>query len=166
MVVTLQNLSGAPTVLHVSWHSWDTGPQYGHVAVSALGSGCACPTAVIAFCPSCQCLDTRPQYGQIAVSLLGFGRACPATVIAFCPWCQCSALPMSVRRANAHPLTLPPLSTWALQGYAYIPDKGIRPRGRRVDMGYRHQHEMHILCCGTQGGGKFRLGKISAGKIS
>ena len=30
------------------------GPSNGQVAVSALGSGCACPTAVIAFCPSCQ----------------------------------------------------------------------------------------------------------------
>ena len=27
------------------------GPQHGRVAVSALGSGRACPTAVIAFCP-------------------------------------------------------------------------------------------------------------------
>ena len=31
------------------------GPQYGQVAVSALGSGHACPTAVIAYCPSRQC---------------------------------------------------------------------------------------------------------------
>ena len=30
-------------------------PQYGQVAVSTLGSGRACPAAVIAFCPSCQC---------------------------------------------------------------------------------------------------------------
>ena len=29
-------------------------------ALSALGSGRACPTAVIAFCPSCQSL-ARPQ---------------------------------------------------------------------------------------------------------
>ena len=28
------------------------GPQYGQVSVSALGSGCTCPMAVIAFCPS------------------------------------------------------------------------------------------------------------------
>ena len=30
------------------------GPQYGQVAMSALGSGRACPATVIAFCPSCQ----------------------------------------------------------------------------------------------------------------
>ena len=35
------------------------GPQYGPVAVSALGSGRACPATVIAFCPSCQ-LVARP----------------------------------------------------------------------------------------------------------
>ena len=34
-------------------------PQYGQVAVSALGSGRACPATVIAFCPSCQ-LVARP----------------------------------------------------------------------------------------------------------
>ena len=34
-------------------------PQYGQVAVSALGSGRACPATVIAFCPSCQ-LVVRP----------------------------------------------------------------------------------------------------------
>ena len=69
----------------------------------------------------------RPQYGQVAVSALGSDRACPATAIAFFPRCQYSVLPLSVRRANAHPLTLRPLSTLALralQGYAYIPVKG------------------------------------------
>ena len=35
------------------------GPQCGQVAVSALGSGRACPATVIAFCPSCQ-LMARP----------------------------------------------------------------------------------------------------------
>ena len=35
------------------------GPQYGQVAVSALGSGRACPATVIAFYPSCQ-LVARP----------------------------------------------------------------------------------------------------------
>ena len=30
------------------------GPQYGQVAVSALGPGRACPATVIAFCPCCQ----------------------------------------------------------------------------------------------------------------
>ena len=29
-------------------------PQYGQVAVSALGSGRTCPATVLAFCPSCQ----------------------------------------------------------------------------------------------------------------
>ena len=57
----------------------------------------------------------RPQYGQVAVSALGSCRACPATVIALCPWCQCSALPLSVRRAGARPLALPPLTTLALR---------------------------------------------------
>ena len=32
----------------------------GQVAVSAFGSGCACPTAVIAICPICQC-SAEPQ---------------------------------------------------------------------------------------------------------
>ena len=60
-------------------------------------------------------LQRGPQYGQAAVSALGSGRACPATVIAFCPWCQFSALLLSVRRAGARPLTLPPLATLALR---------------------------------------------------
>ena len=36
------------------------GAQNGQVAVSAFGSGCACPTAVIAICPICQC-SAEPQ---------------------------------------------------------------------------------------------------------
>ena len=40
-------------------HGGVFGPQYGPVAVSALGSGRACPATVIAFCPSCQ-LVARP----------------------------------------------------------------------------------------------------------
>ena len=35
------------------------GPQYGQGAVSALGSGRACPATVITLCPSCQ-LVARP----------------------------------------------------------------------------------------------------------
>ena len=36
------------------------GASNGQVAVSAFGSGCACPTAVIAICPICQC-SAEPQ---------------------------------------------------------------------------------------------------------
>ena len=60
-----------------------------------------------------------PQYGQVAVSALGSGRACPATVIDFCPSCQRVARPLSVRRTDVHPSTLPPLAAlafWALLG--------------------------------------------------
>ena len=60
-----------------------------------------------------------PQYGQVAVSAQGSGRACPATVIAFCPSCQRVACPLSVRRTDVHPSTLPPLAAlafWALLG--------------------------------------------------
>ena len=39
--------------------SSEGGPQYGQVAVSALGSGRVCPATVIAICPSCQC-SVRP----------------------------------------------------------------------------------------------------------
>ena len=35
------------------------GASNGHLAMSALGSGSACPTGVIAFCPSCRCLALR-----------------------------------------------------------------------------------------------------------
>ena len=55
----------APAVLGIPALSWGPeglqGPRHGEGAVSALGSGRACPTAVIAFCPSGQYL-ARPQY--------------------------------------------------------------------------------------------------------
>ena len=57
----------------------------------------------------------RPQYGPVAVSALGSGCTCPPTVIAFCPSCQCTPLPLSVQRAGARPLTLPPLATLVLR---------------------------------------------------
>ena len=44
------------TVMSVTFHRalGKGGPQHGRVAGSALSSGRACPTAVIAFCPSCR----------------------------------------------------------------------------------------------------------------
>ena len=40
------------------------GGSNGHAAMSALGSGRACPTAVIAFCPS------SPVYGTFTVCIV------------------------------------------------------------------------------------------------
>ena len=42
------------------WSLW-SGASKGRVAMSALGSGRACPMAVIAFCPSCRS-TAHPQF--------------------------------------------------------------------------------------------------------
>ena len=53
-----------PNRCEMLYESHKTGATYkasnGQVAVSAFGSGCACPTAVIAICPICQC-SAEPQ---------------------------------------------------------------------------------------------------------
>ena len=53
----------------------------GQVAVSAFGSGCACPTAVIAICPICQC-SAEPQLE--VCSAVHSSSLCP--LAAFASW--------------------------------------------------------------------------------
>ena len=75
-------------VLPMQVPTWEGGgAQYGQGAVSALGSGRACPATVIAFCPSCQLVarplsvrrtgvhpSTLPPLATLAVrALLGLG---------------------------------------------------------------------------------------------
>ena len=57
--MVVQVSSGAQNPRREGAGSGGAGPQYGQVAVSALGSGRACPATVIAFCPSCH-LVARP----------------------------------------------------------------------------------------------------------
>ena len=57
------------------------GASNGQVAVSAFGSGCACPTAVIAICPICQC-SAEPQLE--VCSAVHSSSLCP--LAAFASW--------------------------------------------------------------------------------
>ena len=65
---------------HMLW--WGGGgASNGQVAVSAFGSGCACPTAVIAICPICQC-SAEPQLE--VCSAVHSSSLCP--LAAFASW--------------------------------------------------------------------------------
>ena len=50
-----------PIRQYISVGSGGGGAQHGEVAMSALGSGCACLTAFIAHCPVQSLLDPGPQ---------------------------------------------------------------------------------------------------------
>ena len=66
---------------HESMLSIQFGASNGQVAVSAFGSGCACPTAVIAICPICQC-SAEPQLE--VCSAVHSSSLCP--LAAFASW--------------------------------------------------------------------------------
>ena len=67
----------------------------GQVAVSAFGSGCACPTAVIAICPICQC-SAEPQLE--VCSAVHSSSLCP--LAAFASWALQGYACMKERRGG------------------------------------------------------------------